>query len=83
MARQVRWSEESRADIRALDKTTATRVHESITRFAATGQGDIKRLKGAAGELRLRVGDWRVRFSYEPDGSILIHTVRHRREADR
>ena len=44
--------------------------------FAMLGEGE-------AGELRLRVGDYHVRFTSEADETIRIHAVRHRREAYR
>ena len=46
--------------------------------FAASGNGDVKRLKGRQGS-RLRVGDWRVIF-YEEAGSIVVVAVGHRRD---
>jgi mRNA-degrading endonuclease RelE of RelBE toxin-antitoxin system len=50
--------------------------------LAETGAGDVRKLSGQSGELRLRVGDWRVRFT--DDGKTLsIHTVLHRKEAYR
>jgi len=49
-----------------------------LQHFAATGQGDIKKLKGRAGA-RLRVGDWRVNFFEERD-MIVVTDVGHRRE---
>ncbi len=33
------------------------RILTALDRFAATGQGDIKKLHGDSEELRLRVGD--------------------------
>ena len=54
------------------------RINARLERFASTGQGDVKRLKGRAGS-RLRVGDWRVIF-YEEHGTIVITDVGHRRE---
>jgi len=53
------------------------------SRFAGTGEGDIKKLQGDSGELRLRVGDYRVRFTEEPPGTLSIHAVLHRSEAYR
>ena len=44
--------------------------------------GDIKRLQGETVELRLRVGDYRVRFT-EESGTLHIIRVRHRKEAYR
>jgi mRNA interferase RelE/StbE len=81
--RKISWSEDARADVRRIDRKTAMRVFTSIQRFAETGEGDVKELKGESGELRLRVGDYRVRFTNEADDTIRIHAVRHRREAYR
>lgn len=81
--RRILWSEGARADIRRLDRETAMRIFAALHRFAETGEGDIKKLKGEPGELRLRVGDHRVRFTQEPDDSLHIHSVRHRSEAYR
>jgi len=54
------------------------RIDGRLTEFAASGKGDVKRLKGRQGS-RLRVGDWRVVF-YEDSGSIVVVAVGHRRE---
>ncbi len=77
------WSERARADIRRLGRDTAMRIFAALHRFAETGEGDIKKLQGESGELRLRVGDYRVRFTEGPDDTLRIHSVRHRREAYR
>jgi mRNA-degrading endonuclease RelE of RelBE toxin-antitoxin system len=77
------WSERARADIRRLDREAAMRIFTALHRFAETGEGDIKMLQGESGELRLRVGDYRVRFSEEPDDALHIHSVLHRKEAYR
>ena len=54
------------------------RIDRRLTEFGATGQGDVKRLKGRDG-VRLRVGDWRVIF-YEDQGMIVVVAVGHRRD---
>jgi len=54
----------------------------SLHRFASAGQGDVKRLKGKTEELRLRVGDYRIRFTEEPD-ALYVNRVLHRSEAYR
>jgi mRNA interferase RelE/StbE len=81
--KKIDWSEDARADVRRIDRKMAMRIFTTILRFAETGEGDVKELKGQSGELRLRVGDYRVRFTHEADGTIRIHSVRHRREAYR
>ena len=61
-----------------LTATTRRRISNRLEQFAATGHGDVKRLKGRAGS-RLRVGDWRVIF-LEDGGRIIVAAVGHRRE---
>jgi mRNA-degrading endonuclease RelE of RelBE toxin-antitoxin system len=64
----------------------------AIHRLAETGSGRVKTLKGEGGEKRLRVGDYRVRFTEESGeemegeekkGTLRIHSVRNRKEAYR
>ena len=67
----------------------------AIHRLAETGGGRVKTLKGQGGEKRLRVGDFRVRFTEESgaadegshggksEGVLRIHAVRNRKEAHR
>jgi len=59
------------------------RIFTALHRFAEIGEGDIRKLKGASDDLRLRVGDYRVRFTEEPDDALHIHSVLHRSEAYR
>ena len=81
--KKIVWSERARADIRRLDRDTAMRIFAALLRFAESGEGDIKKLQGESGELRLRIGDYRVRFTEEPDDTLRIHSVRHRKDAYR
>ncbi len=81
--KRISWSEGARADVRRLDQQVAMRIFTALHRFAETGEGDVKMLKGESGEMRLRVGDYRVRFTQEPDEILRIHSVRHRKEAYR
>lgn len=81
--KKIVWSERARGDIRRVDRDTAMRIFAALLRFAETGEGDVKKLRDEAGELRLRVGDYRVRFTEELDGILRIHPVRHRKDAYR
>jgi len=47
------------------------RVRQAIYRLAETGYGDVKRLRGYEQERRLRVGQWRVRFIFDPSTTTL------------
>lgn len=75
-------------DIRKLEPKVASRIIEALERYARTGDGDVKRLQGTT-EMRLRVGDWRVRFERRPNaerpdtGTLEVLRVLHRREAYR
>ena len=80
---KIAWSESARTDVRRIDRSMAMRIFAAILRFAQTGEGDIKVLQGQVGEMRLRVGDYRLRFTKEGDDTIRIHAVRHRSEAYR
>jgi mRNA interferase RelE/StbE len=79
--RKITWSEGARTDVRRVDRETAMRILTALHRFAETGEGDVKKLTAKTGELRLRVGDYRIRFTEDPDDTLRIHSVLHRKEA--
>jgi mRNA-degrading endonuclease RelE of RelBE toxin-antitoxin system len=54
-----------------------------VAEFAQHGQGDVKKLSGAGEHWRLRVGEWRVIFVFDPPGSITVLAVSNRRDAYR
>jgi len=81
--KSVAWTDQAKADLRAIDQPTALRILHTVARYLASGEGDVKRLQDIKPpELRLRVGDYRVRF-YDYGNSILVLAVNHRREAYR
>lgn len=60
------------------------RILTALDRFARTGEGDVKRLQNVEPpELRLRVGDYRVRLSEDSPGTLFVHSVLHRSAAYR
>jgi mRNA interferase RelE/StbE len=81
--KRIAWTEQARADVRALDKATAMRILHTLHRFAESGSGDVKALQGDMEELRLRAGDYRLFFVCTGDDVIEVRRVRHRREAYR
>jgi mRNA-degrading endonuclease RelE of RelBE toxin-antitoxin system len=97
--KRIAFSEQAKADIRAIPQQTAMQILIAIHRLAETGAGRVKTLQGQSGEKRLRVGDFRVRFTEESreeesgesdasqdrenEGVLHIHTVRNRKEAYR
>ena len=93
--KRIVFSEQAKADIRAIPQQTAMQILIAIHRLAETGAGRVKTLQGQGGEKRLRVGDFRVRFTEESgesqegsqdqqsEGVLRIHAVRNRKEAYR
>jgi mRNA interferase RelE/StbE len=81
--KRIEWTPSARSDVRRIDRTGAMRILTTLHRFAETGEGDIKKLQGDAEDLRLRIGEYRVRFTEEPYGVLVIHSVRHRSDAYR
>jgi len=81
--KSVAWTDQTKADLRAIEKPTALRILHTIARYLASGEGDVKRLQDIEPpEMRLRAGDYRVRF-HDLGDSILILAVMHRREVYR
>jgi mRNA-degrading endonuclease RelE of RelBE toxin-antitoxin system len=82
MSKKIRWTEQAKSDL-AIDQSMALRILHALARLLAAGEGDVKRLQDIEpSEFRLRVDDYRVRFSDLGD-SILILTIKHRREVYR
>lgn len=84
MARSIIFSDEARADVRAIDRETALRLLHGLARYVATETGDVKQLQGHdPPQFRLRVGDYRLRFRKVGDSDLEILRVLHRRESYR
>jgi mRNA-degrading endonuclease RelE of RelBE toxin-antitoxin system len=77
------WSPEARADLRSIDRTTATQILHCIDRFLASRAGDVKKLKPPLTGFRLRCGDYRVFFDLGDENAIEITGVRNGHEAYR
>lgn len=81
--KRIEWTDAALKDAAALDKQIARRVQQAVERFAETGAGDVKKLRGISPpEYRLRVSDYRIRFDMEGQ-AIRVLSVRNRREAYR
>lgn len=74
------WTDQAKSELRRIDREQVLQILEPLTHYSKTGQGDIKRLKGSS-DLRLRVGDYRVRFEIQPGNILRVLHVKHRREA--
>jgi mRNA interferase RelE/StbE len=68
-------------DLARLDRAVQARINAALVRYAATGHGDVKALKDRPGELRLRVGKWRVFLRFEPSDLIRVVGIDNRGEA--
>ena len=69
---KIALSKKAAKILEAIDKTTRARI---VAGIQGIPQGDIKPLKGAAGTYRLRVGDWRILFSYPVEDAVLIEKI--------
>jgi mRNA interferase RelE/StbE len=80
--KRIAWTAPAKADVRSLDKPTAMRILATLHRFADSGEGDVKALRGRE-ELRLRIGDYRLFFVASTADTIEVRRVLHRKEAYR
>ncbi len=81
--RSIAWRDQAKAQLRAIDQQTALRILRALAHFAATGEGDVKRLQDIEPpEFRLRIGDYRLRF-HDDGHTLYVNAVKHRRDAYR
>jgi mRNA-degrading endonuclease RelE of RelBE toxin-antitoxin system len=89
MSSRPRWrilvAPRAEKDLLRLTARDQVRVRAALDRLAVSSElTDIKKLQGASGEWRLRVGDLRVRLKYnEATRTILISRVLPRGRAYR
>jgi len=81
MKRALRYKARIQRELKRLDPDTQSRILSALERFAATGDGDIRPLRGEfAGSYRLRVGQWRV-FLLLHANEIIVYHIDNRGEA--
>jgi mRNA interferase RelE/StbE len=80
--KRIVWTDPAKTDVRRLSKPDAMQVLYALHRFAESGTGDVKALKGRE-ELRLRIGDYRLFFVCPDAETIEVRRVWHRGEAYR
>ena len=66
------YSNQAAKAINGMDAQTKQRIRKGIEDVPA---GDIKPLKGSPGDYRLRVGDWRILFSYADNDTIRVKKI--------
>ena len=77
-------TDRAKTDLAALDGATRLRVTAAIQRMVLTNVGSIKKLQGIdPPQFRLRVGDWRIRFSRPDADTVRINRVQNRKDAYR
>ena len=83
MAKRLVWTDQAKADIRAIDQQPALQVLKTLARYLKTGEGDTKQLHGVSPPLfRLRAQDFRV-FFRDKGEYVEITRVLDRKEAYR
>jgi len=83
MARRVTFSDQARAEIRAIPKPVAMQILRTLARFLESGEGNVRRLQGVEPPLyRLRTQNQRVLFRDLGD-HLEVARVRDRKEAYR
>jgi mRNA interferase RelE/StbE len=87
VSREIVWGRRARREVQAIasrDPQAAERLESAVAAYADRDQGDVRKMAGGSGVYRLRVGDWRVLFTYDDGGRIMaIARVLNRRDAYR
>ena len=71
----VQYAKQAVKAIKKLDVSAKQRVRQGINAIPA---GDIKKLQGHTELFRLRIGDWRILFSYIDADTVLIVRISSR-----
>jgi mRNA-degrading endonuclease RelE of RelBE toxin-antitoxin system len=65
-----------------MDRSEAGRIIRALEAFAASGCGDVRALKGALkGRYRPRVGKWRIFFTLDQPGRVIVTGIDKRGQA--
>jgi len=82
---EVRILRRAMRDILRLPREDARRVSIRIDALSATPRPPgVRKLRGAEGLFRLRVGDYRILYEVDDAAQVVtVYRVRHRREAYR
>lgn len=83
MAKRIVWTEQAQADVRAIEQPIAVQILKTLARYAKTGQGNTRQLRGVEPPLiRLRAQDHRI-FFRDKGEYLEISRVLDRKEAYR
>lgn len=68
MAKNIVWTDQARADVRAIEQPVALQILKTLARYTSTGEGNTKQLRGVEPPLlRLRAQDHRIFFRDKGD----------------
>jgi len=81
VSQRAEWTKRALKETARLDATTRQRILTAIRALCEENRGDVRRLQGEDEVYRLRVGDWRILFSYQDDQTVLVLRVRPRGDA--
>lgn len=83
MAKRLAFTDQARADLRAIPQPIALQILHTLARFLESEEGNVKRLQGVEPPLyRLRTQDHRVIFRDLGD-HVEVTRVRNRKDAYR
>jgi len=68
----IAYSKDAAKALSRMDKPTKQRIRQVVQGIP---NGDIKPLKGVKGTNRLRIGNWRILFSYMKENEIYIRDI--------
>lgn len=84
MARRVAFTDQAKADIRAIPQPIAMQILRTLARFLESDEGNVKKLHGIDPPVyRLRTQDHRVFFRVLSPEEIEVTRVQDRKEAYR
>ncbi len=69
---QIEFSKQALKAIGGMDSNIKRRIKKAVEGLP---EGDVKPLKGVKDSYRLRVGDWRILFSYADKNTLLIEKI--------
>lgn len=82
MTRLLVYKPAAQRELARMDRSEAKRIVYALEAFATAGRGDVKALKGALkGRYRLRIGKWRVFFSLDQPGNVVVTDIDNRGQA--
>ncbi len=79
MQYKVILTDEVRAKLRALPLAFRREIGHKLFLLESNLEGDVKKLKGARNEYRLRVGDYRLLFELEGT-TVIVYSAGNRKD---